>query len=154
MVWDLDDRAGDTSLCCTLTFCSLEFPQQSETKAAQSQEPEGDRDDDYPELDGFMSTSHYTALGSDNCWYMFTAKSVKSVHRNDLNFGVPTSPDEKPVRAILNEKLRISTRSWESLGRTGSGLLSSVCSSESSMDTWAWGCQVPLLSELSVAHEV
>ncbi|CAK9235184.1 unnamed protein product [Sphagnum troendelagicum] len=127
---------------------------QSETKAAQSQEPEGDRDDDYPELEGFMSTSHYTALGSDNCWYMFTAKSVKSVHQNDLNFGVPTSPDEKPVRAILNEKLRISTRSWESLGRTGSGLLSSVCSSESSMDTWAWGCQVPLLSELSVAHEV
>lgn len=96
---------------------------------------------------------HYVGLGSDNCWYMFTGKSVKSVHANGRIFG-DTEPGEKPVGAILKEKLRVGNRTWKNLGRSGSGPLSCVWSADSSMDTWAWGCQVPILSELSSNHEV
>lgn len=96
---------------------------------------------------------HYVGLGSDNCWYMFTGKSVKSVHVNGRIFG-DTEPGEKPVGAILKEKLRVGNRTWKNLGRSGSGPLSCVWSADSSMDMWAWGCQVPILSELSSNHEV
>lgn len=100
--------------------------------------------------DGDSDVRHYVALGSDNSWYMFTARSVKSVHTNVANFGEPG----KPVEELLKEKLQGGTQKWENLGRSGKGPLSCVWAADSSIDTWAWGCQVPVLSELSSAQEV
>lgn len=134
----------------------LPSPQSGrEELETEVQEFDSEQDGESPGEDSSNAeVRHYAALGSDNCWYMFTGKSVKSVHRNGSNFGAPLAPGEKPMGEILKEKLRLMSRSWQNLGRTGLGLLSSVWSAESSMDTWAWGCQVPLLSELSGAHEV
>lgn len=102
------------------------------------------------EDDGDSDVRHYVALGSDNAWYMFTARSVKSVHTNLAIFGEPG----RPVEETLKEQVQLVTRKWEHLGRSGSGPLSCVWSADSSIDTWAWGCQVPVLSQLSSAHEV
>lgn len=127
---------------------------QLASEKGQSQEFDNNRDDDSSSEDeGDYDVRHYVALGSDNSWYMFTAKSVKSVHTNLANFGA-SAPSEKPVEELLKEKLQVGIREWENLGRSGSGPLSCVWSADSSIDTWAWGCQVPVLSELSNAHEV
>jgi hypothetical protein len=115
------------------------------------QEFEGNVDDESStEDDGDSDVRHYVALGSDNSWYMFTPRSVKSVHINLANFG----ESDRPVEEMLKEKLQSGIRKWENLGRSGSGPLSCVWSADSSIDTWAWGCQVPVLSQLSNAHEV
>lgn len=129
-------------------FCSF---WQLASEKGRSQEFEGNPDDESStDDDGDSNVRHYVALGSDNSWYMFTASSAKSVHTNLANFGEPG----KPVEELLKEKLHEGTQKWENLGRSGSGPLSCVWSADSSIDTWAWGCQVPLLSGLSSAHEV
>ncbi|KAG0579357.1 hypothetical protein M758_4G093800 [Ceratodon purpureus] len=124
------------------------------SEKGQSEELDKNQDEESSSEDeGDSDVRHYVALGSDNSWYMFTAKSVKSVHKNLANFGT-SAPGEKPVEELLKEKLQVGIRKWENLGRSGSGTLSCVWSADSSIDTWAWGCQVPVLSELSSAHEV
>nr|PNR55603.1 hypothetical protein PHYPA_006500 [Physcomitrium patens] len=120
---------------------------QSEEFNDNHDEESSTEDDNDPDV------LHYVALGSDNAWYMFTARSVKSVHTNSVNFGAST-PGGKPVEELLKEKLQVGIRKWENLGRSGSGPLGCVWSADSSIDTWGWGCQVPVLSELSGAHEV
>jgi hypothetical protein len=127
---------------------------QLESEKGRPQEFDNNQDDESSSEDeGDNDVRHYVALGSDNSWYMFTAKSVKSVHKNLADFGA-SATGEKPVEELLKEKLQVDIRKWENLGRSGSGPLSCVWSADSSIDTWAWGCQVPVLSELSTAYEV
>lgn len=127
---------------------------QLASEKGQSEEFNDNHDEESStEDDNDPDVLHYVALGSDNAWYMFTARSVKSVHTNSVNFGAST-PGGKPVEELLKEKLQVGIRKWENLGRSGSGPLGCVWSADSSIDTWGWGCQVPVLSELSGAHEV
>ena len=124
---------------------------QLASEKGRSEEFEGNVDDESSTEDESDSdVRHYVALGSDNSWYMFTARSVKNVHTNLANFGEPG----RPVEELLKEKLQLGIRKWENLGRSGSGPLSCVWSADSTIDTWAWGCQVPVLSQLSSANEV
>ncbi|KAG0629390.1 hypothetical protein M758_1G100000 [Ceratodon purpureus] len=153
----LEHRTGDERLVPALFVGHVPRPPfvsdlvKLASEKGRLKEFEGNVDDESStEDDGDSDVRHYVALGSDNSWYMFTARSVKSVHTNLAHFGEPG----RPVEELLKEKLQLGIRKWENLGHSGSGPLSCIWSADSSIDTWAWGCQVPVLSQLTSAHKV
>lgn len=94
--------------------------------------------------------SYHVALGSDNSWYLFTEKWIKTVYK----IGLPNTPlaqgDAFPREIIwgLLDKEQIQ---WEKLADSECGGLWCM---EGSLETWSWSLNVPVLNSLSSDNEV
>eukprot|EP01018_Ginkgo_biloba_P002355 Gb_35993 [translate_table: standard] len=97
-----------------------------------------------------VQPSYYVALGSDNLWYLFTEKWVKTIYKSGLP-DVPLIEGDPPARTIIREKLEESNVSWERLAKSESG---GLWYAEGLIDTWSWSLNVPLLSSLSDEDEM
>nr|DAD31083.1 TPA_asm: hypothetical protein HUJ06_009934 [Nelumbo nucifera] len=94
--------------------------------------------------------SHYVALGSDNSWYLFTEKWVKTVYRTGFP-NIPLAQGDALPREIMKALLDKEEVQWEKLANSELGGLWSM---EGSLDTWSWSLNVPVLSSLSDDDEV
>ncbi|KAK9277300.1 hypothetical protein L1049_006840 [Liquidambar formosana] len=94
--------------------------------------------------------SYYVALGSDNCWYLFTEKWIKTVYRTGFPNVALAQGDALP-REIMKMLLDKEDIQWEKLADSGLGGLWCM---EGSLETWSWSLNVPVLSSLSKEDEV
>lgn len=109
------------------------------------------------ELNGDDSDAHqdveptyYVALGSDNSWYLFTEKWIKTVYRSGFP-DVALSHGEALPREIMRSLLDKGEMQWEKLSNSELGGLWFM---EGSLETWSWSLNVPVLSSLSESDEV
>ncbi|KAK1316011.1 hypothetical protein QJS10_CPA05g01862 [Acorus calamus] len=94
--------------------------------------------------------SYYVALGSDNSWYFFTEKWIKTVYKTGFpNIG--SAEGNILPREILWELLRKEDAQLEKLADSEFGPLWCL---EGTLDTWSWSLNVPVLSSLSEDDEV
>ncbi|KAJ7525182.1 hypothetical protein O6H91_17G040400 [Diphasiastrum complanatum] len=96
---------------------------------------------------------HYVALGADNNWYLFTAKSVKSISRNVASEDLGHL-ELKSSSLILKDKFWLKTQSWRKVGRTGTDAQASVWHSEGSSETLPFSRKLPVLSDLTEDYQV
>lgn len=94
--------------------------------------------------------SHYVALGSDNSWYLFTEKWVKTVYRTGFPNVALAQGDDLP-REIMRMHLDKEDIQWEKLADSEFGGLWCI---EGSLETWSWSLNVPVLSSFSEDDEV
>ncbi|KAL5722386.1 DExH-box ATP-dependent RNA helicase DExH15 chloroplastic [Ranunculus cassubicifolius] len=111
-------------------------------------ETDSNPQDDEEQLD--MRPSYHVALGSDNSWYLFTEKWIKTIY----NIGLPNTPlaqgDPFP-REIIWKLLDKEQTQWDKLSDSEFGGLWCM---EGSLETWSWSLNVPVLSSLSVDNEM
>ena len=105
-------------------------------------------DDTESQLDG--RPSYYVALGSDNSWYLFTEKWIKTVYRTGFPNVALARGDALP-REIMRTFLDKADIQWEKLANSELG---GLWCSEGSLETWSWSLNVPVLSSLSEDDEV
>ncbi|KVH96089.1 hypothetical protein Ccrd_001826 [Cynara cardunculus var. scolymus] len=109
---------------------------------------EGVADDLKKQLD--TKPSYGVALGSDNTWYLFTERCIKTVYRTGFpNVGL-TNGDALP-REIMTILLEKEEMQWQRLSQSELG---GIWSMEGSLETWSWSLNVPVLSSLSEDNEV
>ncbi|XP_068652054.1 DExH-box ATP-dependent RNA helicase DExH15 chloroplastic-like [Aristolochia californica] len=89
--------------------------------------------------------SYYVALGSDNSWYLFTEKWVKSIHKSGFPNTPLTEGDAMP-REIMRKLLEKEPMQWEKLADSEFGVLWCM---GGSLETWSWSLNVPVLSSLT-----
>lgn len=94
--------------------------------------------------------SYYVALGSDNSWYLFTEKWIKTVYRTGFPNVALAQGDALP-REIMRALLDKADIQWEGLAKSELGGLWCI---EGSLETWSWSLNVPVLSSLSEDDEV
>lgn len=94
--------------------------------------------------------SYYVALGSDNSWYLFTEKWIKTVYRTGFPNVALAQGDALP-REIMRALLDKADIQWEELAKSELGGLWCI---EGSLETWSWSLNVPVLSSLSEDDEV
>lgn len=94
--------------------------------------------------------SYYIALGSDNSWYLFTEKWIKTVYRTGFPNVALAQGDALP-REIMRMLLEKEGIQWEKLADSDLG---SMWFMEGSLETWSWSLNVPVLSSLSTNDEV
>lgn len=97
-----------------------------------------------------VKPSYHVALGSDNSWYLFTEKWIRTVYRTGLPNAALTLADALP-REIMAELLDKAEMQWQKLAVSEFGDLWCM---EGSLDTWSWSLNVPVLSSLSEDDEV
>ncbi|CAD6249557.1 unnamed protein product [Miscanthus lutarioriparius] len=94
--------------------------------------------------------SYYVALSSDNSWYLFTEKWIKTVYKTGLpavaSVEGGTLPRETLKQLLLREELM-----WDKVAKSEYG---SLLSMDGSLDTWSWSLNVPVLNSLSEDDEV
>ncbi|KAJ8491440.1 hypothetical protein OPV22_013161 [Ensete ventricosum] len=94
--------------------------------------------------------AYYVALGSDNSWYLFTEKWLKTIYRtgfpNISSIDGDLLPREMLMNLLIEEDLQ-----WEKIADSEFGSLWSV---GGSLETWSWSLNVPVLSSLSEDDEV
>ncbi|CAD6242483.1 unnamed protein product [Miscanthus lutarioriparius] len=94
--------------------------------------------------------SYYVALSSDNSWYLFTEKWIKTVYKTGLpavaSVEGGTLPRETLKQLLLREELM-----WDKVAKSEYG---SLLSTDGSLDTWSWSLNVPVLNSLSEDDEV
>ncbi|MCL7022372.1 hypothetical protein MKW94_028701 [Papaver nudicaule] len=100
------------------------------------------------ELDAQLS--YYVALGSDNSWYLFTQKSIKTVYKTGLP-NAPLAEGDASPREIMQLLLDKEEVDWERLSESEFG---GLWRKEGSLETWSWSLNVPVLSSLSEDDEV
>ncbi|KAL9226282.1 hypothetical protein vseg_002113 [Gypsophila vaccaria] len=98
----------------------------------------------------YFEPSYHVALGSDNSWYLFTEKWVKSVYRTGFPNIALNEGDPLP-REIMSELLHKEGMQWAKLGESELGGLWQM---EGSMEMWSWSLNVPLLSSQSEDEKV
>ncbi|KAK9750897.1 hypothetical protein RND81_02G228800 [Saponaria officinalis] len=98
----------------------------------------------------YFEPSYHVALGSDNSWYLFTEKWVKSVYRTGFPNIALNEGDPLP-REIMSELLHKEGMQWVKLAESELGGLWQM---EGSMETWSWSLNVPLLSSQSEDEKV
>lgn len=94
--------------------------------------------------------SHYVALGSDNSWYLFTEKWVKTVYRTGFPNVALAQGDDLP-REIMRMHLDKEDIQWEKLADSEFGGLWCI---EGSLETWSWSLNIPVLSSFFEDDEV
>ncbi|KAK6922113.1 DEAD/DEAH box helicase domain, partial [Dillenia turbinata] len=97
-----------------------------------------------------VKPSYYVALGSDNSWYLFTEKWVKTVYRTGFPNVALAQGDALP-RDIMKMLLERENIQWDKLADSELG---GFWCKEGSLETWSWSLNVPLLSSLSEDDEV
>ncbi|KAF3656151.1 DEAD-box ATP-dependent RNA helicase ISE2, chloroplastic [Capsicum annuum] len=93
---------------------------------------------------------YHVALGSDNSWYLFTEKWIRTVYRTGFPNTALTLADALP-REIMAELLDKTEMQWQKLAVSEFGGLWCM---EGSLETWSWSLNVPVLSSLSEDDEV
>ncbi|RLM78407.1 DEAD-box ATP-dependent RNA helicase ISE2, chloroplastic [Panicum miliaceum] len=94
--------------------------------------------------------SYYVALSSDNSWYLFTEKWIKTVYKSGLP-AVPSIEGGTLPRETLKQLLLREEMMWDKLAKSEYG---SLLSMDGSLDTWSWSLNVPVLNSLSEDDEV
>lgn len=94
--------------------------------------------------------SYYVALGSDNTWYMFTERCVKTVYSTGFPNVALAEGDALP-RELMTRLLDMAEMQWQKLTQSELGGLWCM---EGSLETWSWSLNVPVLSSLSKDDEV
>ena len=94
--------------------------------------------------------SYYVALSSDNSWYLFTEKWIKTVYKTGLP-AVPSVEGGTLPRETLKQLLLREEMMWDKLAKSEYG---SLLSMDGSLDTWSWSLNVPVLNSLSDDDEV
>ncbi|KAF8390326.1 hypothetical protein HHK36_024851 [Tetracentron sinense] len=97
-----------------------------------------------------VKPSYYMALGSDNSWYLFTEKWIKTVYRTGFP-NVSLAQGDALPREIMRVLLDKEELQWEKLAASEFG---SLWCMEGSLETWSWSLNVPVLSSLSEDDEV
>lgn len=97
-----------------------------------------------------VEPSYYVALGSDNSWYLFTEKWVKTVYKIGFPNVALAQGDALP-RETMRLLLDKGDMHWEKLAVSESGGLWCM---EGSLETWSWSLNVPVLNSLSEDDEV
>ncbi|KAJ1389873.1 P-loop containing nucleoside triphosphate hydrolase [Sesbania bispinosa] len=102
------------------------------------------------ELNENLGPSYHVALGSDNSWYLFTEKWIKTVYVT----GFPNIPlvqgDARP-REIMSTLLDKEDMKWDKLAHSEHGGLWFM---EGSLETWSWSLNVPVLSSFTENDEL
>ncbi|KAF9623252.1 hypothetical protein IFM89_000741 [Coptis chinensis] len=111
-------------------------------------EREFDHGDDKEHVDA--KPSYHIALGSDNSWYLFTEKWIKTVYRIGLP-NVPLAQGDALPRELIWRLLGKEQIQWDKLADSEFGGLWCM---EGSLDTWSWSLNVPVLSTLSGDNEM
>lgn len=94
--------------------------------------------------------SYYVALGSDNMWYLFTEKWIKTIYRTGFPNVALAQGDALP-REIMRMLLEKEGMKWEKLTDSELG---SLWRMEGSLETWSWSLNVPVLNSLSESDEL
>lgn len=89
--------------------------------------------------------SYHVALGSDNSWYLFTEKWIKSVYRTGFPNTALNEGDALP-HEIMTMLLDKEGMEWS---RIVDSELGSLWHMDGSLETWSWSLNVPMLSSLS-----
>ncbi|XVF02347.1 hypothetical protein REPUB_Repub04eG0167700 [Reevesia pubescens] len=97
-----------------------------------------------------VEPTYYVSLGSDNSWYLFTEKWIKTVYRTGFPDVALTQGDALP-REIMRKLLDKEEMQWEKLADSELG---GLWYTEGSLETWSWSLNVPVLSSLSESDEV
>ncbi|ESQ28215.1 hypothetical protein EUTSA_v10018027mg [Eutrema salsugineum] len=97
-----------------------------------------------------VQPSYYVALGSDNSWYLFTEKWIRTVYRTGFPNIALALGDSLP-REIMKTLLDKADMQWDKLAESELG---SLWRMEGSLETWSWSLNVPVLSSLSEEDEV
>ncbi|RAL53225.1 hypothetical protein DM860_006897 [Cuscuta australis] len=92
-----------------------------------------------------LKPCYHVALGSDNSWYLFTEKWIKTVYRTGLTNVALAKGDALP-RQIMTELVEKGAMQWQKLEESEFGGLWCM---EGSLETWSWSLNVPVLSTLS-----
>lgn len=93
---------------------------------------------------------YYVALGSDNSWYLFTEKWIKSIYKTGFPNVALAQGDALP-RDIMMTLLEKEDTQWQKLVESDLG---DLWCGEGSLETWSWSLNVPVLSSLSEKDEV
>lgn len=93
--------------------------------------------------------AYYIALSSDNTWYLFTEKWIKSIYRT--GFPNISSGNGDLPRDSLMKLLAVENFQWEKVVDSEFGPLLSM---GGSLETWSWSLNVPVLSSLPEDDEV
>ncbi|KAK4765570.1 hypothetical protein SAY86_026660 [Trapa natans] len=101
------------------------------------------------EMSDGMKLSYYVALGSDNSWYLFTEKWIKTMYRTGLPNVALMQGDPLP-REIMTTLLDKNNTQWEKLSDSDFG---GLWCQEGSLETWSWSLNVPVLNSLSEKDE-
>ncbi|PKI47220.1 hypothetical protein CRG98_032357 [Punica granatum] len=96
-----------------------------------------------------VELSYYVALGSDNSWYLFTEKWIRTVYRTGLPNVALAQGDALP-REIMMTLLEKNSVQWEKLSDSDFG---GLWCQEGSLETWSWSLNVPVLNSLSEKDE-
>ncbi|XP_039055114.1 DExH-box ATP-dependent RNA helicase DExH15 chloroplastic-like isoform X2 [Hibiscus syriacus] len=97
-----------------------------------------------------VEPTYYVALGSDNSWYLFTEKWIKTVYRSGFPDVALTQGEALP-REIMRSLLEKEELQWEKLADSEFG---GLWSTEGSLETWSWSLNVPVLSSLWESDEM
>ncbi|XP_024194231.1 DExH-box ATP-dependent RNA helicase DExH15 chloroplastic isoform X2 [Rosa chinensis] len=94
--------------------------------------------------------SYYAALGSDNSWYLFTEKWIKTIYKTGFPNVALAQGDALP-REIMSTLLDKTEMKWEKLAESDLG---GFWGMEGSLETWSWSLNVPVLNSLSEHDEL
>jgi superfamily II RNA helicase len=94
--------------------------------------------------------SYHVALGSDNSWYLFTEKWIKTVYETGLP-DVPLAQGDTRPREIMSGLLDKEDMKWDNLAQSEHG---DIWFTEGALETWSWSLNVPVLSSFSENDEV
>ncbi|KAJ6719543.1 ATP-DEPENDENT RNA AND DNA HELICASE [Salix purpurea] len=97
-----------------------------------------------------VGPSYHVALGSDNSWYLFTEKWIKTVYRTGLPNVALALGDDLP-HEVMWMLIDREEKQWEKLAESELGGLWFM---EGSLETWSWSLNVPVLNSLSESDEV
>ncbi|XP_027359744.1 DExH-box ATP-dependent RNA helicase DExH15 chloroplastic isoform X1 [Abrus precatorius] len=96
------------------------------------------------ELKEDLEPSYHVALGSDNSWYLFTEKWIKTVYGTGFP-NVPLAQGDARPREIMSELLDKEDMKWDKLAHSEHG---GLWFTDGSLETWSWSLNVPVLSSL------
>ncbi|CAA0834735.1 DEAD-box ATP-dependent RNA helicase ISE2-chloroplastic [Striga hermonthica] len=94
--------------------------------------------------------SYHVALSSDNSWYLFTEKWVRTIYKTGFPNVALAIGDAVPSE-LMTVLLDKGEMQWEKVAESELGGLWSM---EGSLETWSWSLNVPVLSSLSQDDEV
>ncbi|CAK8536907.1 unnamed protein product [Lathyrus sativus] len=94
--------------------------------------------------------SYHVALGSDNSWYLFTDRWIKTVYETGLP-DVPLVEGDTRPREIMSDLLDKQDMKWDNLANSEHG---GLWFTEGSLETWSWSLNVPVLSSFSENDEL
>ncbi|KAK6139263.1 hypothetical protein DH2020_026987 [Rehmannia glutinosa] len=97
-----------------------------------------------------VEPSYHVALGSDNSWYLFTEKWIRTIYKTGFPNVALALGDAVP-REIMTSLLDKGEMQWQKIAESALGGLWCM---EGSLETWSWSLNVPVLSSLSEDDEV